>query len=478
MLRVFQFISFLLFFTLLPVVPVIGQGPVFEAKPATFNSPVFSDIAPFLVKDGMIYCSDKRTTSFTGVTTFNNERLYHIYFVEKKDTSDWRAPREIKSAGSPLLYYGPMCLASDGRTVYFTSSMLSGNAARKKNVVNPRWIYIGDLLGTEVSNVRSFEYNNPQYNLAYPSISKDGKYLFFSSDMPGGQGGSDIYFCEMVNNKWSSPVNLGSKVNSPSAENYPYIHPTGRLYFSSDRKTTTSIGGMDIYYTMLSYGNWDEPVVLPADINSSSDDFAFVAEENLQQGYFASNRNRKNDDIFKFSSTIMRKAKCDSLQINNYCYEFVEENAVKFDTMPFRYEWDFGDGLKAQGVKTEHCYKGPGRYVVRLDVVNLITKEVQKNEKTMDLVITDIEQAYISGPAISNAGLQIKLNADSTNLPGWDISQYYWNFDDGNIALGKEVEKVYLKQGSYNIQLIITGAPDANGVIRETCVFKNINVIR
>ena len=476
MLRVARYILTIIIILIRAMATVSGQPPVFEAKPMTFNLPGFSDIAPVLIKDGIIFCSDRRISGITNKTTFNGERLYNIYFVEKKDTSNWRRPLQISSKGSSILYYGPLCLAPDGRTIYFTSGVLTGKEAKKKNIVNPGGIFIGNLSGTDVTNVRPFEYNNPQYNVGHPSISKDGKYLFFASDMPGGQGGSDIYYCELINSKWSSPVNLGSKVNSPSKENYPYMHPSGRLYFSSDRPG--GMGGMDIYYSFLSYGSWEIPVHLPADINSGSNDLAFVAEDNLQGGYFASNRNRGNDDIFKFSSTIIRKAKCDSLQINNYCYEYIEENAVKFDTMPFRYQWNFGDGMQAEGVKAEHCYKGPGNYIVRLDVINLVTKEIQKNEKTYELEIKDIEQPYITGPNTCNAGRQIKLNADSTNLPGWNITQYYWNLGDENIATGREINYTYTKAGIYNIQLIITSAPDAGGVIREACVSKNINVIR
>jgi PKD repeat protein len=254
------------------------------------------------------------------------------------------------------------------------------------------------------------------------------------------------------------------------------MHPSGRLYFSSNRPG--GLGGMDIYYTYLSLGKWEDPVHLPQDINSPSDDFAFVAADNLQTGYFASNRNGKSDNIFKFSSTTIRKVKCDSLQLNNYCYEFYDENALKFDTIPFRYMWDFGDGSKDEGVRVIHCFNGPGKYLARLDVINLVTKESKKNEKTWELELKDIEQPYISGPAICNTGKQITLSADSTNLPGWSITQYYWNFGDETVAIGKEVPKIFSKPGSYDIQLIVTGTSGTDGKISEACVSKNIIVVR
>jgi hypothetical protein len=306
-------------------------------------------------------------------------------------------------------------------------------------------------------------------------VSKDGKYLFFASDMPGGLGGADLYYCEWTNGSWSAPVNLGNKVNSPQSENYPYIHPSGKLYFTSNRPG--GVGNLDVYYTIMNNGKWEEPILLPEPINSKSDDFAFVAQDNLQKGYFSSNRSRE-DDIYEFTSNIIRKSSCDSLQENNYCYRFFEENAMKYDSMPFRYEWRFGDGSKGIGRVVEHCFSGPGIYNVQLDVVNLVTKEVNYNEKSETVVVTEIEQGYISGPDSIGINQRINLSADQTNLPGWDITQYYWNFDDETIAIGSNVDKSYLKPGTYNIQLIISAKPEPGGSARETCISKNIIVFR
>jgi PKD repeat protein len=252
------------------------------------------------------------------------------------------------------------------------------------------------------------------------------------------------------------------------------MHSSGRLYFTSDRPG--GIGSLDVYYTTLSHGTWDTPVLLPEPINSTSDDFAFVGETDLQSGYFASNR-RKEDDIYKFESTIIRKPVCDTLQENNYCYRFFEENAVKYDTMPFRYEWRFGDGDTASGSVVEHCFAKPGVYTVQLDAVNLVTKEVSYNEKTETVVVTEIEQPYISVPDKIDSNKNVTLSADSTNLPGWKISRYYWNFGDETIAVGPNVTKSYLKPGTYNIQLIVTADPAQGSEAREACISKNIVVV-
>ena len=212
-------------------------------------------------------------------------------------------------------------------------------------------------------------------------------------------------------------------------------------------------------------------------VNSPFDDFAFVAEKDLQSGYFASDR-RKNDDIYHFASTIIRKVDCDTLAENNYCYELIEENAVKFDTIPFRYEWKFGDGNKGIGSSVIYCYPGPGKYLIQLDVVNLITGEIVYNEKTYYLEIADVEQPYITVNDNGVTGESITFSADKTNLPGWKIARYYWNFGDETVAIGKVVNKVFISPGTYNVQLIVTSEPEPGGVTREACVCRDIVIVK
>jgi len=447
---------------------------VYEINRVPVNSSSFNDIAPVIIKDGLVFCSDRRVTGVTDRTSFDGRRLFNIFIALRRDSSDWRKPVEIKSERSALFNNGPLCFTPDGKTVYFTSETETGVQTRNRSFRNRSGIFLADLSGTELVDVRPFGYNNPDYDLGQPSISNDGRFLFFASDMPGGLGGSDIYFCESVNGEWSAPVNLGTAVNSPGAENYPFMHNSGKLFFTSDRQG--GLGGLDIYYSVSGNGLWESPVRLAEPVNSAFDDFAFVAETDLLKGYFSSNR-RRNDDIYEFHTAILRKESCNMAEEDNYCYEFVEENAVRYDSMPFRYEWKFGDGQTGLGSRVEHCYEGPGTYIVQLDIVNLVTNETSYNEKSDILVIESVEQAYITAPDTVSVLQPLRLSADKTNLPGWDIVRYYWNFGDGTIASGKNVDKEYRKPGTYNIQLIVTARPDAGGAIKETCVSKNIFII-
>jgi len=449
------------------------QNPsIYKVSRLAFNSGIFSDISPVVFNDGIIFCSDRRFSAVRDRKTFEGRRIYNLWFAERQDSASWGKPSEIKSERSSLFNSGPMSIAPDGKTVYFTSDVETGRITKKRKFINHSGIFIAEMQGSSLVSLRPFEYNNQQYDVGQPSLSRDGKYLYFASNMPGGIGGADLYYCEWLNGKWSVPVNLGPTVNSTASENFPFMHPSGRLYFSSDRPGGP--GGMDVYYTSLYHGAWDNPVAMPDPINSPDDDFAFIVGEDMSKGYFTSNR-QKNDDIYAFSSIIIRKASCDTLIENSYCYQMVEENSIKYDSIPFRYEWTFGDGSpKDTGAAVIHCYPGPGSYLIRLDAVNLITKEVIYNQKTYMLDIVDEEQPYITSPDTARTGQIIKFDAEQTNLPGWNIIQYYWNFADESIAIGKEVDKVYLRPGTYNIQLIVTAEPGPDGVIRESCVCKNI----
>jgi hypothetical protein len=466
---------FLIVIVLITPMQTIAQEPsVYVVNRMEFNTDAFSEISPVIVEDGIIFCSDRRFSTFKDRTSFDGDRLYNMYMAERIDSSRWTKSKVLKSERSSLFNNGPLCIAADGRTVYFTSEIETGKAAKRRSFRNHSGIFIAELSGTDIISVRPFEYNNPQYDVGHPSVSSDGQYLFFSSDMPGGHGGSDLYYCELVNGEWSSPVNMGARVNSSGPDNYPYIHPSGKLYFSSGRPG--GAGKMDVYHTTKYNGEWDDPVLMPEPVNSSSDDFAFVAVSDLQTGFFASNRNR-SDDVYEFRSTIIRKASCPELEENSYCFRFSEENAAKSDTMPFRYEWKFGDGNRAVGSVVEHCYEGPGVYIVQLDVVNLITSEVMYNEKSDTLVLEDIVQPYITSPDTVVAGQSVMLDAEDTNLPGWKIAEYYWNLGDESIAIGKVIDKKFTRPGIYNVQLMVSSEQEPGGMIREACVSKNIIVI-
>ncbi len=453
-----------------------GQGKgAFEVSRVTQLSSGSDDMAPVILSDGILFCSNRKVNPFLTKKNFEGIRLFELYFAPFDAGGEPGKPLRFATNLGKDANIGPASLTSDGNTLYFTRNYASGRSMGKKQP-NRLGIFTARRSGSQWADITPFEYNNPEYNLSYPFISADGRYLFFSSDMPGSFGKYDIYMCENIDGKWSAPSNLGSTVNSSYAEIHPFFHSSGRLYFASDRPG--GLGGLDIWSSTLAYGSWTKPVVLDEPINSEADDFAFYAVQGGLQGYFASNRHNYSDDIYRFASTIIRWSVCDTLRKNNYCYEFIEENALKQDTVKtgFRWEWDFGDGTRAAGITADHCYKGPGVYDVTLDIVNLITGGIEKRQASYELEITDIEQPVITSPDRIKAGERLVLNAGDTYLPGMEIGRYYWNFGDETVASGLEVTKTYPLPGRYNVQLIVSSVAGAGGVVREVCVCKDIEV--
>jgi len=144
-----------------------------------------------------------------------------------------------------------------------------------------------------------FPHNSKEYNVGQPALHPNGQVLFFTSDMPGGAGGKDIYFCRKSGDNWGLPVNAGPMVNTNGNEMFPYISPSGKLYFSSDK--WPGLGGLDIFSVNLdsAYKAIDMPKNEGAPLNSPRNDFGLLLEQGGNKGYFSSDR-RGNDDIYLF----------------------------------------------------------------------------------------------------------------------------------------------------------------------------------
>ena len=144
---------------------------------------------------------------------------------------------------------------------------------------------------------RSFSLNNSQYSVAHPWMNADGTQLFFSSDMKGGSGGMDIWFCNKIGkNKWSDPIWAGEAINSAANELFPTWNK-GDIYFSSDRSPEN---GLDIYRALVA-SQWEKIEKLRNPFNSVGDDFQLIFKDE-ESGFLTSNRafGIGGDDIYHF----------------------------------------------------------------------------------------------------------------------------------------------------------------------------------
>ena len=439
-----------------------------------FNSGIFDDFAPVISEDGIIFCSNRKRKTLVNYTTTENERLLDIYYVKQKDSLKWSRPTLMSDDISSIFHEGPACFNKEETVIYFTRNYSVDKKNRKADSQNNFGIFTASRSGEKWSVINPFKYNDPGYNIAHPTISRDGNQLFFASDMPGGQGKSDIYYSLKENGEWTTLVNLGSAVNSDGSELYPFVHESGRVYFASDRKS--SMGGLDIYYSQFVDGKWIKPVQLAAPFNSPADDFAYVADGLFETGFFSSNRGR-TDDIFRFISMIPRYPDCQLIEKISYCYEITEEGATRLDTLPFIYEWDLGDGTKKRGIKVEHCYENPGVYMVQLNVIDSLTREVKYNEAAYPIQVDKVEQVMFNSLDTCYVSDEVKFDGTETNFTSFEIAEYQWNFNDGNVGVSSKVSNLFLAPGIYNVQLKVISTPDKDGQTRTECGCKNIVVL-
>ncbi len=221
--------------------------------------------------------------------------IYEATFNRRE--GDWDTPTLLRGTINSNYYDGFLSYDEENEIAYF---MNSGGPTGERATAD---IYIvehntqNDFWGTP----RIFPFNNDKYNIGYPSISEDGKTLYFASDMEGGYGGYDIYkIIQDEQGNWGDPINLGPEINTSFNESYPFI-AGDVLYFSSYGHP--GFGGFDVFYTLISEeGEYDEPLNMGVPVNSSADDFGFIIDEDYTRGFFSSNRpgGKGEDDLYSF----------------------------------------------------------------------------------------------------------------------------------------------------------------------------------
>ena len=172
------------------------------------------------------------------------------------------------------------------------------NQMRGKDFVNQIKLYEGEYDKGRWKNFKAFPYNSNDYSVGYAHYTNDGNTLYFASDMPGGQGGLDLYVSQRVDGKWTEPRNLGPRINTQKNEVFPFIKGE-ELYFSSNG--FPGYGEQDIFYSNRSDTGWTTPQNLRSPINSNRDDFGIFFTSDTS-GYYASNRagGKGKDDIYGF----------------------------------------------------------------------------------------------------------------------------------------------------------------------------------
>lgn len=260
-----------------------------------------SEFSPVILDNKIVFVGEKQSDLFEYSTDDMNGQPFMNLFVSKVNVDKSSSQKSFSGKINTSYHDGPVSFSSDGNTLLFTRVSYKENR-KDKNFVNRAKIYFAKGHGVKWGDVKGFEYNSDNYSVAHPCLNQDGSVLFFTSDMPGGQGGKDLWYCKKEGEKWGKPVNMGFDINTSGDEMFPYMRKDGNLFFSSNG--LAGIGGLDIYSAKEKEGKWIVSRNESMHLNSSADDFS-ICFLNDSTGYFSSNREggKGKDDIYWFKYT-------------------------------------------------------------------------------------------------------------------------------------------------------------------------------
>ncbi len=264
-----------------------------------------SDFSPVFYKDGIIFTSDREgsTRKFISVSGAVNETMTDLWYLDLIQLNNEGAAIENFSGLNSDSHDGTATFTPDQKRVYFTRTIIGKKNKKTNLVLNSLQVFYSDInsKGEWSEPVSAFSFNSPNYSVGQPCLTRDGKRMYFFSDMPGGKGKTDIYYTDLqADGKWGKPVNLGEPVNTFGEELFPYIEGNDTLYFSSD--THPGMGKLDIFYATRKDGSWGNITNMKPPVNSIGDDFGITLSRHQDFGFFSSDRfnGKGKEDILTF----------------------------------------------------------------------------------------------------------------------------------------------------------------------------------
>lgn len=263
-----------------------------------------AEICPVVYKDGIVFTSNRKTAGRNKVYGWTGDNYLTLYYAKKGSTGLSYTDVETFGGNNILEKYnnGPACFSKNFDTLYITRVAKDLKGKEKKTLkIERNKIFMSVMKDGTWTESAPFFLNNNLYSVANPYLTPDGTRIYFVSDMPGGYGETDIYYCNREGNGWSTPINMGPNVNTFNREKYPAMDADGNFYFSSDGYQ--GFGGLDICVARNNSGSFEKAVPLKYPFNSPADDFGIVFLNDAKTGYITSNRSnggQGDDDIYYF----------------------------------------------------------------------------------------------------------------------------------------------------------------------------------
>ena len=263
-----------------------------------------ADFSPAFFRKGLVFTSNRSKFSLVKRKHgWDNTNFLQLYYTDHlSDSIDKTVP--FSQRLNTRFHEGPLTFYDNYEKVIFTRNNYNkSKVGKSEDETIHLQLYLADRrnIGEEWKRPQPFPYNNKEYSVGHPTISADETTLYFASNMPGGQGGVDLYVSRYINDQWNAPENLGPKINTSGDEMFPHIADS-ILYFSSDGHP--GMGGLDLYQVAI-FDSASAVKNLGSPMNSQRDDFGIIVDKSGKTGYFTSNREggKGSDDIYHFEIT-------------------------------------------------------------------------------------------------------------------------------------------------------------------------------
>lgn len=284
--------------------------PGYEVKNASTLNSKESEFGPVFYENLLCFTSDRKSPVITGKrygwTGNGYLRLYYAEPVYAENFyNDFKNIHQAPDLLNQTYHDGPGCFNQNFTEVFINRTIVyrdKGKKEQDKIRTHLLKIYYSERKESKWEEPKGFVLNNNEYSVGHPALSRDGKVLYFVSDMKGGYGGTDLYMSRRgSDNTWSQGVNLGPLINTFGNEMFPFVSDNGDFYFASDGQP--GFGGLDILVTrQLDDNTWFRPQNLGQGVNTSYDDFSLCMSKNNINGLFSSNRpaGQGSDDLYQF----------------------------------------------------------------------------------------------------------------------------------------------------------------------------------
>ena len=268
---------------------------------AEINGPGI-DYSPAYYDDGIVYASNSGRTG-PADRRYIDRPSFDMYFALLDANQEPMVRSSFSDEINSSLNEGQATFSRDGKTIFFTRNNMHKGVQKADSTGRVRMkIYTAHLGKYDWENVQELPFNNDNYTCMHPSLNVDGTKLYFTSDMPGGYGGLDLYVSERTADGWGTPVNLGPEINTDKNEVFPFITVGGKtLFFTSSGHNT--LGGLDMFYVNLDKLA-DGVINLNEPYNSPNDDMGMIMNEDGTKGFFTSDRpgGHGKADIYSFTA--------------------------------------------------------------------------------------------------------------------------------------------------------------------------------